>query len=106
MMVVKHLKGRITEDGELQLNEPEELHDLKPGEVEVTVVSTQVVQPQSSEDVIWTEEELKKALTFHPVPANQMKTGGWEDVGIEDSEKWVEELRRKEELKRQWPPRS
>ena len=92
----------VDEDGDVTLNIPPDAK-IAPGDYK-TKLPAALFSPE--ENAPWTPEELRAALTPHPVPANQIKTGGWEDLGIEDSAKWVEDLRRDEEERRQWPPRS
>jgi hypothetical protein len=100
-MVVKHLTGRLTEDGELKLDRPEELNDLKVGEVEITVKGDRKIQ--ADEDVTWTAEELKEALSFHPVPLDQIVIEPWPDgPATEDSLADVLERRRKKREARRW----
>ena len=47
----------------------------------------------------WTEEELAKLTRIEPLPGAEVValglTGGWADMGIEDSVEWLEEQRRK-----------
>ena len=98
------LDGRITENGELQLNLPE---GLPSGEVHVTIeFSTGAQTPPES---TWelrprTEEEIRDALTFKPATGAEIMASGvfgtWSDMGIADSAVWVEELRHKEENSR------
>ena len=84
------IRGHI-KDGKLAVELPENVVD---GEVEVTL------PVQDAE--VWTDAEIQEFMTFKPVPANQLKTGGWEGMDIEDSAEWVEELRRKEEERQGW----
>jgi hypothetical protein len=100
MATVFHVKGYITDDGQLKVELPE---GWQPGEVEVTIAVTE----KSGDDIPWeerpwTQEELDESLKFNPIPAENIVPGGWEDMGIEDSVQWVEEQRRKMMEGRGW----
>lgn len=102
-MVIKNLKARITEDHQLQVNDPEELLDLQPGEVKITVKGNHAAQAEIDQTATWTTEELREALTFHPVPANQMVIEPWDgEPATEDSLASVLERRRKKREARRW----
>jgi hypothetical protein len=97
-MVAILLKGYVNESGELKVDIPDWIK-LPPGVVKVTIQqipSSEETQPG------WTDEELDELLTFHPTPAEDMVAGGWEDMGITDSQSWVEEQRRKQAEERGW----
>jgi len=83
------VKGQLTEDGQVKIDLPE---GWQPGEITVEL----------SLEREWSNEELDELLRSEPVPASQIKTGGWEHLGIEDSVEYVEELRRKRQEKTQW----
>jgi hypothetical protein len=59
------------------------------------------------EDVTWSEEEVaemlrpKKPLTGQEI-VEQGFTGGWEDMGIEDSVEWLAQQRAKRRKKLRW----
>jgi len=95
-MVTIHLKGRITSDGQLLFDVPE---DLPPGDVDITLEIRDT-------DEQFTEAEIKDLLTFTPTSGAQIVAeglvGGWEDMGITDSVTWVEEQRRKQRERRGW----
>ena len=81
------IKGRLTDDGHIEAELPD---GWQPGEVSIEIA----VDP----DTVWTEEELaelEELMKPEPRPANEIETGGWEDMGIEDSVGFVEEMRRK-----------
>lgn len=88
----------VDEDGDVKLDIPSGVK-IAPGDYKAELKAAPF---SPEEDAPWTEEELKAALESHPVPANQMISGGWEHLGIEDSAVWVEELRRREEEKSAW----
>lgn len=85
------VKGILTEDGQIVVELPD---GWKAGEIELEVP----VEPQAT----YTDEELAELLTPNPKPANEIETGGWEDMGIQDSVAFVEEMRRKRREKSQW----
>jgi hypothetical protein len=68
MATVLHVKGYITEDGQLKVDLPQ---GLKPGEVEVTITIPEEAETPW-EELPWTEEELQASLNFHPVPAEDI----------------------------------
>lgn len=95
------LRGRITEDGKLEVDLPA---GLPPGDVRITLHA----QPATliTDNLPWTEEELDAALTFVPRTGAEIiasgVVGSWADEGIEDSLDWVLEQRRKRQEQRQW----
>jgi hypothetical protein len=102
-MTTLHLMGRITENGELEVKLPE---GLPP--VEVKIDMTLPVQPEELpwEERPWTEEEIQEMLkSGTPLTGAEIvklleEEGGWEHMGITDGAEWVEELRRKEQERR------
>ena len=84
--MVIHLNGQITEDGELELDLPS---GLPAGEARITI--------EIPTEVGWTQEDLDRALQTTPMTGAEIVkaglVGGWEDAGIEDSVRWVEEQR-------------
>lgn len=88
-----HLKGRITEEGELDLQLPA---GLPPGEASITIEIP--IEPG------WTPEELDRALEVVPLTGAEIVqgglTGGWADRGISDGEEWVRERRQKRQEER------
>jgi len=97
-----HLKGRVTESGELEIDLPE---GLTPGEVDVTI-KVLPHEEKSFEDRPWTDEEIQEMLRPHPKTGAEIvaagHTGGWEHYGITDGGEWVKEQRRKRREKRGW----
>lgn len=91
-----HLKGRVTENGTLEINLPK---GLNPGEVDVTItVSTP--DDLSDEDRPLTDEEIKELMRPNPksgaeIVARLEREGGWEEKGITDGAQWVKEQRLK-----------
>jgi hypothetical protein len=76
MATVFHVKGYITEDGQLKVELPE---GWQPGEVEVTIAVTEKSGDEIPwEERPWTQEELDESLKFKPVPAEDIVPGGWE----------------------------
>ena len=87
-----HLTGRITETGELELELPE---GLPAGEAYVTIEIPAESEPVGSEYLRvqpMTGEEIVKAGLV----------GGWEDLGITDSQSWLDEQRRKRRERLRW----
>lgn len=84
------IEGYVTDTHDVIAKVPE---GFPAGKVRLII---QAAEPSTSDDDTgWTEEELNALLTFHPVPAQDLVTGGWEAKGIQDSQAWVEEVRRK-----------
>lgn len=82
------LRGRITEEGELDLDLPA---GLPPGEARITIEIP--IEPG------WTSDELDRALEIIPLTGAEIVeggfTGGWADRGISDGEDWVRERRQR-----------
>jgi hypothetical protein len=104
-MVTVQLKGRITENGKLEVELPE---GLPEGEVQVTL------EVASSEDLPWelrpwTEEELAELMRVEPKTGAEIVAeieagligDGWSHVKVSGAE-WVEEQRRKRKERRGW----
>jgi len=93
-----HLVGRITENGQLDIELPA---GLPPGEARVTIE----IAPESD---TWTDEELDELLNAkHPMTGKEivesgLLVGGLENEGITDSRAWVEEQRRKRSEQHTW----
>jgi len=109
-MTTIELYGHINQAGKLEVDLPD---GLPEGDVKVIMeVSTETGTDGEIpwEQRPWTEQEIQKALTFHPaqsaaeiIAALDDTSGWWEQQGITDSVAWLEELRRKEEAeRRQW----
>lgn len=103
-MITIRLTGRITEDGKLEVELPD---NLPPGNVEVLLeVANSADLP--GEPRPWTDEEIAeltkpgKPATGAEIVALLEKYGGWEDIGITDSVAWLEEQRRKRRERNQW----
>jgi len=107
-MVTVHkiqLTGRITESGELKIDDLPE--GLPPGEVQVTLeVEVPVEEEIPWEERPWTDEEIREMTTITPKTGAEIvaagHVGGWEDYGITDSVEWLEEQRRKRREQREW----
>jgi len=84
--MVIHLNGHITEGGELELDLPS---GLPAGEARITI------EIPSEEE--WTARGLDRALQTTPMTGAEIVkaglVGGWENAGIDDSTRWVEEQR-------------
>jgi hypothetical protein len=95
-MVTFHLKGQITDDGQLVFDVPE---NLPPGDVDIILEIPNV-------DEQFTEAEIKELLTFTPMSGADIVgaglAGGWEDMNITDPVAWVDEQRRKQKERRKW----
>lgn len=104
-MVTIHLTGHVTDDGELIFDAPK---DLPPGEVQITIEVPREAEAEASAeaDQDFTDDEIRELLTFTPLSGKEVielgLTGGWADMGITDSEAWVQEQRRKRRERRQW----
>ncbi len=102
-MVTIHLTGHVTDDGELVFDPPK---NLPPGEVQITIEVPRESSEPTGEDQTFTDEEIKKFLTFTPKTGKEIVEngiiGGWEDKGITDSVAWVEEQRRKRRERNRW----
>jgi hypothetical protein len=86
------LTAYVDETGEVTLKLPPEFR----GEVEVIVKSRSYLPTGTNQgDPTLAENDLSKLPDFNPVPAEDIVTGGWEDIGITDSVAWVEEQRQK-----------
>ncbi|MBZ0316441.1 MAG: hypothetical protein K8L91_08480 [Anaerolineae bacterium] len=103
-MTTLRLNGRITEQGQLVIDEFPA--DLPPQEVEVIINLPEATPDENDpENQPLTDEEIAYYLTQEPktgpeIAANLM--GGWEHKGITDSVEWVKEQRRKRKEKRGW----
>src|SRR5215212_3487095 len=88
------LTAYVDETGELKLKLPPEFH----GEVDVIVESKSYLPTGTNQgEPTREEDDLSKLPDFNPVPAKDIVGGGWEDMGITDSQAWVDEVRRKDE---------
>jgi hypothetical protein len=109
-MVTTQLRGRITENGDLEVDLPA---SLPPGEVQVTLevsrdedlLGNRVAIPREQRP--WTDEELAELMRVEPKTGAEIvewlqKEGGWEDKGITSGAEWVEELRRKRREEKGW----
>jgi hypothetical protein len=95
-MVTLHkilLTGRITESGELKIDDLPE--GLPPGAVQVTI------EVPVEEETSWTDEELQEMRQVTPKTgaeiAAELKAGlgdSWKDITVSGAE-WVEEQRQK-----------
>jgi hypothetical protein len=92
--MVIHLNGHITDDGELELDLPS---GLPAGEARITIEV-----PLGEE---WTTKDLDRVLQTTPMTGAEIVkaglVGGWENAGIDDSVRWVEERRQARRERRQ-----
>jgi hypothetical protein len=103
-MVMFKLSGKINEYGKLEVDLPE---GIAPEEVLVTIES--IEEDVDSVTPFWTEEELQE-INAPRIPKTGAEIaqsileegGGWEHLGITDSEEYVQELRRKRQNKLKW----
>jgi hypothetical protein len=99
-MATLHLKGRITENGELEVELPP---DVQAGDVDVIIQPHIVEDDVPWEDRPWTEAELDELMTRTPktgaeiVKMLEETDGWWTGYGITDGAAYVEQIRRKEE---------
>lgn len=101
-MVALHLKGLITEDGQLKVDLPE---GITPGEVDITVELAPENVPWELRP--WTKEELAELMkpdikTGAEIVAmlQEMGSEGWDH--ITDGAEWVREQRRKSAENSKW----
>ena len=102
-MAAVQLKVQVSKSWEIIIELPE---DFPVGEAQVTV------EPVPSGEEIpwgerpWTDEELDELLRSEPLPGSEIVarglTGGWEDLEIEDSQAWVDAMRRRRKERRLW----
>lgn len=87
-MATFRLRGRITEEGELDIELPA---GLPPGEARITI--------EIPTAPVWTPEELDRALEIVPLTGAEIVrgglTGGWAERGISDGEDWVQAMRQR-----------
>jgi hypothetical protein len=107
-MVAYHLKGYITENGELKIDLPK---DIEPGEVEVSIKPVEVVEEKSETEIDPLDQELLELLELLKQPRTP-KTGAeivewmqkeniyW-DIDV-DGATWVEQQRRKLSEESKW----
>lgn len=103
-MTTLRLTGVITPEGELKVTLPK---NMPAGEVEVTIQSLAEQSPIIAEEEDFTPQEIEELLTFEPTSGADVVAmglvGGWEDLNIDDPVKFVEEIRRKAETRRNLP---
>lgn len=87
-MDVLELIGRINQEGKLEVELPK---GLLPGDVHVRIerVSNEPLSEEEIERLVKTKPTAGSAIVAEGL------TGGWRDLGIEDGQAWVDELRRK-----------
>lgn len=100
------LKGHITEDGKLEIELPQ---NFVSGDVDVWLKLKRAARNDEGDEEEadrppFTDEEIRELLTFTPKSGKEIVEsgliGGWEHMGIEDSVEWVNQLRKKEEERR------
>lgn len=93
--MVIELNGRITEEGELELDLPS---GLPAGKARIRI--------EIPTEAGWTSAELDRALQTEPLTGAEIVeaglVGGWAEEGISDSAAWVEEQRRKMRERSRW----
>lgn len=98
-MLIYHLIGRVSKDGELQIRLPE---GIPPGEVEVVIS----VPGTTLDDAPWTDEEIRQMMQVEPKTGAEIAVlidgmeAGFQH--ITDSVAWVEEQRREQREGSQW----
>jgi hypothetical protein len=87
------------------------IDDLSPSEKQQVVdhiMESEKNEPDTSpDDLVWTKEELAELLApKEPMTGQQIVeaglTGGWKDLGIEDSVEWLTHQRARHRNKFQW----
>ena len=108
-MTILELKAHVGKGGIVTLQLPPEFED---DEIRITVESINRAEATPAEEIPWeerpwTKEEIEELLKPHPTTLGEiMKSeyvGSWADLGIEDSQAWVDEVRRQEQERRRWP---
>lgn len=99
------LKGRIDENGQLQVTLPT---GLPPGEVEITL---HIVSEGDQASETWTQDELDDMLIFKAATGEEIAAsgvfGGWAHRDdITDSEEFIQEIRRREQERSKWSEES
>jgi hypothetical protein len=103
-MVMFKLPGKINEHGKLEVDLPE---GIAPEEVLVTIES--IEDDADSATPFWTEEELAILNAPHSPKTGaeiaariREEGGGWEHLGITDSEAYIQEQRQKRQNSLRW----
>jgi len=102
------LTAKVGKGGLVTLQLPPE---FEGHEVRITVESIRRTEPSTDEipweDQPWTKEEIQELLKFEGKSGAEIAKsdaiGGWAHMGITDSVAFVEELRRREAKRREWP---
>ncbi|MDX1992335.1 MAG: hypothetical protein SF029_08100 [bacterium] len=102
-MVTLHLKGRITENGRLEVELPE---GTPPGEVTVAINLQHVPHTAAWEEIPWTPEEIALTLSVKApktgaeiaamMDSGELEFRAWQSADIPDAVEWVRALRRGE----------
>jgi hypothetical protein len=100
-MAMLKLAGRITDTGKLEVELPE---GLPSGDVQVIIELPDGEARPDGQPLA--DEEIKELMQVEPMAGADIVaaglTGGWEDLGIQDSLEWMQELRRKRRERRGW----
>ena len=108
-MTAIEFKRHVKKGGKVTLQLPPEFED---DEVRITVESVRRTEATPAEEIPWedrpwTKEAIEALLRPNPSTLGEIaqspEFGAWADLGIEDSQAWVDEVRRKEEERRKWP---
>ncbi|HEY0783569.1 MAG TPA: hypothetical protein VGE98_14010 [Thermoanaerobaculia bacterium] len=95
MTTTIELQGRITDEGELELDLPA---GLPAGDARVTIELT----PEPD----WDPAELEELLRIEPLTGKEIVeaglTGAWKDEGITSGADWVEKHREQRRERHQW----
>ena len=83
------------------------IDSLSPDEKQLVVDHIIGADKSEPDDLVWTKEELAELLApKEPMTGRQMieagLTGGWKDLGIEDSVEWLAQQRARRRDKFQW----
>lgn len=97
------IKGHVR-DGKIEADLPD---DVIEGEIELKIPVERDAWSVEESEPLWTDEELAQLINPNPRTGAEIialgHTGGWKDLGIEDSVAWVEEQKRKRRERHQWP---
>lgn len=101
------LKAHVGKGGIVTLQLPADFEDD-----DVVIMVSRAKPAPAADDVPWeerpwTKEEIAELMKSNPKTLGEIaqspEFGAWADLGIEDSQAWVENVRREEQERRRWP---
>lgn len=103
-MTTIELTATVSDTDEITLRVPSEFRGQK---VHVRIEPAEQSEERSWEERPWTHDEIEDLLRPNPSTLGEIASspefGAWADLGIEDSQAWVDDVRRQEEERRRWP---